>query len=419
MFQRALALALIALFVSAGAVAQKEPKREPPRTKKVQALSKRVANQLNDVNEAMLEEDYATAEKRLTAILSSKKLNSHEESMVHRGFGYLHSSREQFQQAITSFDRALATGGLPDSIALNTQYLLGQLYMLTERHERGIQILTDWFGKAENPAASAYILMANAHTQRAAAAPETEERKHYQEAWRWAKQGLDKMETPREPWLRLGSQLNLALEDWKGAGHWLEQLVPLWPKEAYLKQLVAVYGQLEKPDKALTIMELAHLQNFLDEGRELVRLSQLYLYNDVPYKAAVLMDERMGDGTIEKDQKNYELLANAWMASREYDRALAPLGQAAQRADDGELWVRLGRLHIDGERWKEGGTAIRKGINKGGLKNRGEAWLLLGITQFQRDQLGPARKSFVEAAKDPKTRSSGRQWVTAINARTR
>ena len=416
---RAFVLALALLFTAAPALAQREPKRAPPKTRKVETLSKRVANLLNEVNAAMLEEDYETAEKRLNRIPEAKQLNGHEESMVHRSFGYLYSSQEKYPRAITSFQRAVDIGGLPDSIALNTQYNLGQLYMLTDDYERGIATLLDWFNKAENPAASAYMLMANAHAQRAASAPEAEERKHYRDAWNWAKQGLAKMDPtkPREAWLRLGAQLNLTLENYQDATNWLEQLLPLWPKETYLKQLTAVHGQLEKPQKALIAMELAHKENYLDESKELVRLAQLYLYNEVPYKAAVLMQTRMDDGTIEKEEKNYKLLADAWTLSREYERALAPLAAAAKLSDDGELWVRLGRLHIDSERWKEAGVAIRKGLNKGGLKSKGEAWLLLGITQFQRKQFESARKSFSNAAKDPKTRKSGRQWVTAINAR--
>lgn len=419
MLHRALVVAITALFLASPALAAKEPEREPPKTKKVEALSKRIYGLLNEANMALQEEDWAAAHVKLNAILASKKLNSHESSMVHQTFGYSYSSQEKYPQAIKSFEKALALGGLPDSAALNTQFNLGQLYMMDEKYEKGIAILSDWFSKAVNPPASAYMLMANAHAQRASAAPEREEKKHYGAAWKWAKQGLAKMDKPREAWMRLGAQLNLTLDDWKTAGHWLEQLVRRWPKETYLKQLTAVYGQLDQPKKALIAMEMAHMEGFLEESKELVRLGQLYLYNETPYKAAVLMEERMGDGTVEKNKDNYELLANSWTMSRDYDKALAPLTEAAGRSSDGRLWVRLGQLHIDGERWKDASTAIQRGINKGGLKSRGEAYLLLGISQFQRDEFAAARKSFGQAASDPKTRKSGNQWITAINARAR
>ncbi len=395
-----------------------EPKRKPPKTKRIEALGKRVFTLLNKANEALQAEDYETAEKRLTDLLDPRqKLNSHEESMVHQTFGHLYSSQERYQEAIVSFEKALDADGLSDSAKLNTQYYVGQLHMLLENYDRGIAILTEWFEQAENPAADAYMLMANAHAQRAAAAPDSEERRHYQEAWKWARQGLEKMVEPREPWMRLGSQLSLALGNWKTALYWLEGLVRNWPKENYLKQLTAVHGQLENADKALVAMEIAQLEDYLDESREIVRLSQLYLYNEVPYKAAVLMQTNMDSEVVEENKENYELLANAWTMARHYDRALGPLREAASRSDDGRLWVRLGRLHLDDERWKDAANAIRKGLDKGDLKNEGEAWLLLGIAEFQRGRFIEARKSFTRASKDPKTRKSGRQWIQALDAR--
>jgi len=420
--QRALVLAVAALFLAAPALAAKEPKRAAPKTKKVEAVSKKVYKLLTEANEALQAEkpDYALAAEKLNAVLANPKANSHEQALVQQTFGYLYSSQEKYGLSIKSFEKALALDALPDSAQLNTQFNLGQLYMLQEQYDKGIQILTDWFGKATNPAASAYMLMANAYAQKASGMNDDKrEKAAYRNAWKWAKQGLAKMDKakPREPWMRLGTQLNLALEDYKTAGYWLEQLVRRWPKETYLKQLTAIYGQLDKPRRALIAMEMAQMEGYLDESKEFERLGQLYLYNEVPYKAAILLEEKIADGTVAKNEKNWELLANSWTMAREYDKALAPLERAASLADDGKLYIRLGQLHIDGEHWKKAEAAIRKGINKGGLKAKGEAYLLLGIAQFQADEYGAARKSFNRARKDKKTAKSAAAWIQAINAR--
>ena len=363
---RSILIATLAAAFLAGPALARDPEREPPKTRKEEALSKRTYEALNKANEALQAEDFRTAESHLNALLNSgRTLNSHEQSMIQQTFGYSYSSQEKYPQAIKAFEKALALGGLPDTAALNTQFNLGQLYMMNEQYEKGITILTDWFGKATNPPASAYMLMANAHAQRAAGSPESEEKRHYREAWKWAKQGLAKMDKPREPWMRLGAQLNLTLDDWKTASHWLEQLVRRWPKETYLKQLTAVYGQLDQARKALIAMELAEMEGYLTESKELVRLAQLYLYNETPYKAAVLLEKHMADGTVERNEDNYELLANAWTMSRDYEKALDPLEKAASRSGDGKLWVRLGQLHLDGERWEGSRCGHREGHQQG------------------------------------------------------
>ena len=419
---RALALAVALIFVATPTLAAKEPKREAPKTKKVEAVSKRVYTMLTKANDALQAEppNFGVAEKELNAILALPKANSHELALVHQSFGYLYSSKEQYGRSIKSFEKALALEGLPDSAQLNTQFNLGQLYMLEENYDKGISILTNWFDKAQNPPASAYMLMANAYAQKASNMTDSSrEKAAYRNAWKWAKQGLDKMDQskPREAWMRLGSQLNLALENYKTSAHWLEQLARRWPKETYLKQLTAVYGQLEKPRRALVAMEMANMAGYLTESKEFERLGQLYLFNEVPYSAAVLLEEKIASGTVAKTTKNWELLANSWTMAREYDKALKPLERAASAASDGKLYVRLGQLHIDGERWKEAEAAIRKGINKGGVDSVGEAYLLLGITQFQSQNFGAARASFDRAGRDAKVAKSSRAWIQAINAR--
>lgn len=414
---------LLAMLLAAAPATAREPKREPPKTKKVQAVSKKVAGILNEANEALQAEpaDYATANSRLKAILALKpKLNTLEEALVHQSYGYMYSDQEKYAQAIRAFKTALDLEGLSDSAQLNTQFNLGQLYMIEGKYDEGIPILENWFKQAENPAANAYMLIANAYAQKASNLEnDAREKAAYGKAWEWAKQGLEKMDKakPREPWMRLGAQLNLALEDYKTAGHWLRELVRRWPKENYLKQLTAIYGQLDKPRDALSVMEMARLGGYLDESKEISRLAQLYLYNEIPYKAARLLDENFKSNKLEQNQANYELLANAWTMAREYERALAPLERAAAASENGKLYVRLGQLHIDGERWKPAAVAIRKGLGKGGLESAGEAHLLLGISHFHEESFAAAQQAFERAGREKKTQKSARAWLQAIRAR--
>ena len=156
MIHRALVLALAVIFMAVPVSAAREPKREAPKTKKVEAVSKRVYEMLIKANDALQVEppNYTLAQEQLNGILGLKKLNSHEEALVHQTFGYLYSSREQYGRSITSFEKALALEGLPDSAQLNTQFNLGQLYMLESNYDKGIATLLEWFDQAVNPPAS-------------------------------------------------------------------------------------------------------------------------------------------------------------------------------------------------------------------------------------------------------------------------
>jgi len=385
-----------------------DDEREPPATKRVEAVSRWVYEGLTEAQEAMEAENWSEARARLEELLEGPELNSHEEALVRNSLGYVHSGQERYGQAIASFQEALALEGLPESAQLNTQYNLGQLLMMTEQYEEGIEVLESWFAEAKNPAASAYILLANAHAQR----------EDYEEAWRWAEQGLAKMQDPRENWMRLGAQLNLQLENYDTARRWLERLVERWPRKSYWMQLVAVYGQKDQQRKALVAMEMAHRQGFLDESSELVRLAQLYLYNELPYEAAVLLEQGLEDGSIEGDADNWEMLANAWSNAREYDRAVTPLRKAARLSKDSDLWLRLGQLHLDAERWAKAESALREALAAGNLDDPGQARIMLGISLFQRDYLEKARSVFERARAHGGISSQAEQWLEVIAARS-
>ena len=397
-------VAAAALLAAAPAAAR--DKRPPPESKRVEAVSRAVYEKLGKVQEAMDAENWGAAASGLQAILAPGKLNASEESLVHQTFGYVHSAQEQYPKAVASFEKALALGGLPDSAALNTRFNLGQLYLLTDQNAKGIRTLEAWFQQAENPSAAAHMLLANAYAEKG----------DYRTAWRWAKPGLEKMDPPRESWMALAAQLNLQLESWTEARRWLERLVNRWPKRAYWLQLVAVYGETNQPRKALVAMEMAERQGYLTTSQERVRLAQLYLFNENPYRAGVVLEEGMAKGSIEKTRETYELLANAWTLAREYERALGPLAQAAERAGDGKLWVRLGQLHLDAERWGKAREVLRKGIARGGLDHPGEAQLLLGIALYQDGELGAARTAFESAARDPNAAGQARQWLQTLAA---
>ena len=177
----------------------REPKRAPPKTKKVEAVSKKVADRLNAANEDINAEQYAPALQKLNDILKmgEDKLNKHEQALTHQSLGFVYAQQEKYRQAITSFNKAISLKSLPDGTQLNLQYNLGQLYLITEQYDMGIKTLLDWFEKAENPGASAYFMLANAYAQM----------EDYKKSLEWAEKGLTKMEEPKEAWIRLVVQL--------------------------------------------------------------------------------------------------------------------------------------------------------------------------------------------------------------------
>ena len=111
----------------------------------------------------------------------------------------------------------------------------------------------------------------------------------------------------------------------------LEDAALRWPSvKAFWQQLTAVYYEVKQEELAFVTQQIMHRQNMLKTSKELSSMGQLYLYHDIPIKAARVLQTGLDDGSIEKTEKNYELLAQAYMHAREWDKAIKPLTAAAE-----------------------------------------------------------------------------------------
>ena len=220
---------------------------------------------------------------------------------------------------------------------------------------------------------------------------------------------------PRESWLRLLAALYAQKEDYENAAPVLEELVLRFPKKPYWVQLSLIYGAHENYRRSLSVQQVAYAQGLLTEDKELRRLARSYLFHELPYPAAQVLEKALEDGAIARDSEALELLANSWIAAREYERSLDPLRSAAELSEDGNLYVRLGQVHMQREAWNEASALLEKAVEKGGLKDPGNAELLLGIAYYNGAQVARARSSFLRARQHDSTRNAANRWITHLD----
>jgi tetratricopeptide (TPR) repeat protein len=184
-------------------------------------------------------------------------------------------------------------------------------------------------------------------------------------------------------------------------------------------QLSSVYGQVEDFPNALAIMQLAHAAGLLTEDSEYRRLADLLVFNEVPYRGAQILTAAIEQKAVQVDAKLYEKLANCWLAAGEYDKAVPHLQRAAEMADSGDLFVRLGEVQVQRQDWPGAENALQKGIDKGKLKDVGNAHLWMGIALYSQDKLADARSWFQRASNSEKHRQTARGYLQAIEAKLR
>lgn len=378
--------------------------RQKPKTRRVLPVRKAAFTALSKAHEAIETVDWPGALGALDRLARRKGNNAHELALMYQAYGYVHSGQDDFLKAAGAFEQAIATGALSLPAELSTLYNTGQLFIAVEQPARGIGFLKRWLDLTENPAASAYILMAQAHLQIDA----------QDEALRYVELALSRSDEPLENWLQIAASLYFQKHDYEAVAGVLEQLVDRFPKKQYWLQLAAAFEELGQDKRSLASLEAAYRQDLLDQNSELVRLAQFYVYYGAPYLAARVLERGLESGVVKNSPENWELLANSWIGGREYERALEPLSKAAQRSDNGDLWVRLSQVCVERELWQRAVDALVAAFGKGGLSNPGTAHLLLGIANFQLKRLDSAERSFERAHGYEETRDSAGEWLRHV-----
>lgn len=402
------------------AVAQDKPKKDTRETRRTPALRNKVYERLAEAQTLAEAKDYAGASAILNDMISEdgkQALNSYELANVYNLHAFLSYANEDYPQSLRYYEQVIAQPDIPLAMEINTRFTIAQLYFVQEKWQQGIDALLMWFEMNEKPNAGAYVLLAQGYYQV----------KRYDMA-------LDNVETaiamhegegklPKEQWYNLARFLYFDKEDFDSALDVLNTLIIYYPKKQYWVQASHLYGEKKDEPRQLALMEAAYEQGFLDRSSELVTMAYLYLNAEAPYYAGSVIQKGFADELVEDKSKNYELAGSAWAQAREVAKSIPMMEKAAAKSEEGELYVRLGNVYLDGDQFQKSADSIIKGLNKGGVKRPDQARLALGMAYFNLGDYDEARKAFRAAGKDGASRKEwqrsqemAQQWIAYVTS---
>lgn len=364
--------------------------------------------ELNKAEQLITQQEYAKARTKLEKVLTKIKKNSYARAITLRSLSTVYALENKYQKSSSLLKQALETKALSDKQQQEALFNLGQLYMASEQYKKAVATLDPWLAKhPDTTDTQVRILLANAYAQL----------KQYRKALPYIEHVIKHAKKPKASWLQLNLALYYELENYPQAVVILRRLISLHPdNKDYWQQLTSIYQQLQQYKHALTISNLAYKNGFLATEPAIIQLFNLFLYNEQPYQAASLLSKELDDNRVKSTAANRELLANAWTAAREYTQAINTLEQASSLHEKGDLYLQLGRIHVEQELWQDAVVVIKKALNKGGLKQAGEANILLGISYYEIGRLKSAKHAFDNAMQYSKTRQSAQQWLKFITS---
>ena len=384
--------------------------RDKQKTKQAQAVSKEVYDRIQKAQEAIDADDPSGALKILNAVKGKKGLTEYELQNVLNYIGFVYYNMDAIAEAMAVYQEMLRIPSIEDQIKKQTLYTLAQLSTMEEQYAKALGLLDQWFVLETNPAPEPYILYAQNLYQVNRFADMI---RPIESAMAVA---VKRSLTFKEDWYVLLNFAYFQQENYEKVRDIQKILLVNWPKKRYWFSLAGAYTELGEEQNLVGAYDAAMTQGMLEKESELVTMAQLYLQNEVPYKAGVLLDKEMADGRVTKSAKNYRLLSQAWTLAAEDEKAIPALQQAARLSDEGELNLRLGNAYLNLGQYGECVAAITDGIEKGGIKSSDNAQISLGMCLYNQKKYRAAITAFREAGKTRRSRNISRQWINVIDS---
>ncbi|MEJ2443395.1 MAG: tetratricopeptide repeat protein [Exilibacterium sp.] len=398
-----------------GVVFAQEKKEEKPKykTRKTPALRESVYKKLAVVQELTNPEEkdkkpnFPEALKELKDIQEdSKKFNQYELAQLYNYFGFVYYSLENYKQAIKYYKLVIdQSPQIPEGLELGTLYTIAQLYFVLEDYRNAIVALDKWMAASPIVGADAYVLKAQGHYQL----------EQKEQSLKAVNKGIalyeEKGKVPKENWLSLQRALYYDKGDNKKVIEILEKLVRHYPKITYYKQLAGMYGAVNREKDQMHMLEATYLIGGLEKEKELLNLAYLLMGEEVPYKAAKIIDEGIKAKVIEDTSKNLDLLATAWRLAQEIDKSIPEMEKAAKKSENGDLYARLAGVYLDSDQNEKALDAGGKALKRGSIKRPDQLYIVTGMARANIGKFNDAIKDFKQAAKDKRSRRFAKQWI--------
>jgi len=428
---------LIPNFANTGSVAfaQQAAATRPDRPpRKTLGFSERIYKVLSKAQEAMGAEPPRFDEAM--AILKEQNLeriNDTERASFYQMMAAVTQQQEKYKEALGYYEKILAIQNISYTLEDQIKFAAGQLHFLEGNYDQAIKFMEEWLLYQDDPPVRNLVFVSNAYYSAGAAdgVPKNKADDYFKTALSYILTVIKRSEEEgievKENYYTFLRTLYYNLGDTAKVLETVELLATRWPKKEYWTQLSGLYAQKAAEDgtseaealalekKQMAAYELAYRQNMLETGRELETMAQLYLYHNVPYKAAKTVEASLNKGLSEKNQKNYNLLAQALINGKDTKDSIEPLKKAAELSDDGNLYVRLGQVYISLDMYDEAADAIGKGLAKGGISRPDQTSFMQGQAYMSVMKFDEARKSFREAAKDKRSEKTANSWISYLD----
>jgi tetratricopeptide (TPR) repeat protein len=393
------ALGVTAMSVNA-AVQPNMAKVEERKARKTQIVGERVGKTLVKAFDLYNEEKLDEA---IAALLDVSSSNEFDTATLNRFLGNLYATKDE-KQAIKYLTLAVKPDVLTFSDQSTSMKLLADMLLQDKQYQKAIKAYEDWIMFTGEQNSDAYMRIANAY---------------------YLMNQYDKVLSPADDAIRFAPkpiegpyQLKMAalyeLKKYKELVSVVEIMVQLFPEnKQFWVYLGNFYTLTEEYGKALSTLQLAYAQGYLEKDSEVRMLAQMYANNNIPYKAATTMEKHMKSGLVKRDKTNLTFIASNYQSAREFARAAEYYGELAKLTNDADAYRRQGSAYSAVQRYNDAIVAYDKALSMN-VDKQSSVYMSLVDAYFYQKKYKEAYAALMNAKKDPAMSRQVRSWESYI-----
>lgn len=396
----------IAFACAAPADAQRSQRQQQnqEQDEESRTFSTRVGETFQRALEQNDNEQYQAALETLNRALGMDP-SGYERTMIHRVRASIFFELDNLDEAINAFRAAIEAGGMTADERRDTRVNLGQLLLAQERIDEGLRE----FETAIAEGAQINRSLARVLAQGYAIADRWSDGLRYAE--QWYELTPEKSVSEYQLMLAYYDQLNRPSDSLRVVR---DQVNDHPGERTGWTNLVSLLARAEQDGPAFEANKLMYLNGLFRQSEELVRLVQYYSYFDNPFRGAIILEREMNAGRIPTNLTNLRLLSNMWRQAAEFERAIPVLSRISQQEGDGQTALQLAEAYYQLNDFANAETAFQTALNRGGLQQPGEAWVLLGTVRFNEGNLDGAMQAFREGRNFASSRSQAQGWLSFV-----
>ena len=398
------ALALTFSATAAYAAKAKAEAEYPNATRSEPKSDLREADQkkLNKAQDLVGEEN-AEAQELLQNIVDKSKSKT-AQSYAHQVLSSVYIELEQDDKAISELQMALDTNGMPNDAHFGTMYRMAQVQMQVEKYQDALATLDTWAKEGGKTTADSDALRGNIYYRI----------DKYQDAIDAINKANAASDKSNDGWNQILMASYFELNQFPQAAEVAKAQLAKNPTDIKLiKQLATVYIQGDNYPAALQVLSKAKNDGLITTSDDYLQLAKLYANAEKPKDAAAVLKEGLDKGVVNGDYESYRLLGDTSAQAEDDAGAIAAYDKASPLAKDGYVDYQRGYLLYYTEKPREAKEAMDKALQKGGIKQEGEAYLIRGDANSEMNQDAAAMADWQKAAGYPSTKTMAEQHMKA------